>query len=55
MKRWIIIQLLKLTHRIWNREISRILCLAYQEGLIDAEQLHELTADFDPTRSHKVY
>ena len=55
MQRWLITQLLKLTHRIWNREICRILCRAHQDGLIDAEQLHELTADFDPTRSHKVY
>ena len=44
--------LLKLTHRIWNTEISRILCEAKQVGVINNDQLHELTARFDPTQVH---
>jgi hypothetical protein len=47
--------ILKLTHRIWNREISRILCNAYSRQLISSKQLHELTSKFDPTQRHEVY
>lgn len=47
--------ILKLTHRVWNREISRILCRAYGDRLISSSQLHELTAAFDPTQRHRVY
>lgn len=39
----------RITHRVWNREISRLLCLAYDRGIINSEQLHDLTAMFDPT------
>jgi hypothetical protein len=44
--------ILKLTHRIWNREISRLICYAYEKGEIDSRQLHILTSWFDPTQSH---
>jgi hypothetical protein len=48
--------ILKLTHKIWNREISRILCNAYSgEKILNSEQLHKLTAKFDPTQNHEVY
>ena len=47
--------ILRLTHRLWNRQISRLLCQAYGDGKIDSKQLHSLAADFDPTQSHKVY
>ncbi len=46
---------LRLTHRLWNRQISRILCQAYSERVINSEQLHELLAKFDPTQKHEVY
>jgi hypothetical protein len=46
---------LKLTHRIWNQQISRILCRAAEEGIISFEQLHTLSAAFDPTQRHIVY
>jgi hypothetical protein len=46
---------LKLTHRIWNRRISSLLCRAYTNRVINSKQLHELTALFDPTQDHKVY
>ena len=47
--------ILRLTHRLWNREISRLLCYAYERRLINSTQLHELASWFDPTQSHKVY
>ncbi len=46
---------LKLTHRIWNREISRLLCRACEDGTINSQQLHVLASWFDPTQEHKVY
>lgn len=46
---------LKLTHRLWNRQISRILLWAYNERVINSEQLHILAAKFDPTQKHAVY
>lgn len=46
--------ILKLTHRLWNREISRILCRAYENREINSEQLHILAAKFDPTQEHEV-
>lgn len=49
------ILILKLTHRMWNRQISRILCRAYEERIISSQQLHELAAAFDPTQRHIVY
>lgn len=47
--------LLKWTHRLWNRQISRILCRAYEDRIINSHQLHELAAKFDPTQKHSVY
>ena len=47
--------ILRLTHKIWNREISRIICRAKEEGIIDSKQLHTLAAAFDPTGRHIVY
>lgn len=52
MFRWLI---LRLTHRLWNREISRILCRAHECRLVNSSQLHELAAAFDPTQGHRVY
>lgn len=51
LTKWI----LKLTHRIWNRRISAILCRAYDSRIINSEQLHILAAEFDPTQKHSVY
>ena len=47
--------ILRLTHRLWNRQISRLICRAYGDGRINSKQLHEILADFDPTQKHKVY
>lgn len=47
--------ILKLTHRLWNRQISRILCRAYEDRVISASQLHLLASVFDPTQPHRVY
>lgn len=47
--------ILRLTHRIWNRRISMILCRAYNDRVINSEQLHILTSKFDPTQEHSVY
>jgi hypothetical protein len=49
------VKLIKLTHRMWNRQISRIICRAYNDNVIDSEQLHVLLAAFDPTQKHMVY
>ena len=46
---------LKITHKLWNRAISRILLRARSEGIINSEQTHQLTAAFDPTQKHIVY
>jgi hypothetical protein len=47
--------ILKLTHKMWNRQISRILCRAKADGVINSKQLHEMAAAFDPTQKHQVY
>lgn len=47
--------ILKMTHRLWNRQISRLLCYAYCSGVITSYQLHELSSYFGPTQKHKVY
>lgn len=47
--------LLRATHRLWNRQISRILTRAYADRIINSEQLHTLAAAFDPTQNHIVY
>lgn len=46
---------IKLTHRLWNRRISSLLCQAYERGIITSEQMHILASWFDPTQDHKVY
>lgn len=46
---------LRLTHRLWNRQISRILCQAYSAHVISSHELHVLAAKFDPTQRHEVY
>jgi len=51
MRKFLVWLVLRLTHRIWNRRISRILCHAYNRGVINSEQLHELTSRFDPTQT----
>jgi len=55
MKRRFLHLVLRLTHRLWNREISRILCQAHNRRIISSEQLHILAAKFDPTQDHEVY
>ena len=47
--------ILRLTHRLWNRQISRILCRAYSDRVINSEQLHILAAKFDPAQKHEVW
>lgn len=48
--------ILKWTHRLWNRQISRILCRAYEDRVIDSKQMHVLASAFDPThKDHQVY
>lgn len=47
--------ILKLTHRIWNRRIFELLSRAYNDRVINSEQLHILAAKFDPTQKHEVY
>jgi len=47
--------ILKLTHKIWNKTISRILNEACQKSIISSKQFHDLAAMFDPTQKHKVY
>ena len=44
--------ILRFTRRAWNREISRLLCRAYQRRWIDSKRLHQLAAMFDPTQPH---
>lgn len=47
--------ILKVTHKMWNKEISRILCHLYGERVINSEQLHIIASKFDPTQEHEVY
>jgi hypothetical protein len=46
--------ILRVTHRMWNTEVNRILCQAKQSGVINNAQLHELCARFDPSQNHMV-
>jgi hypothetical protein len=46
---------LRLTHRLWNRQISRILGQAQQQNKISSAAMHTLAAKFDPTQRHEVY
>lgn len=48
--------ILRLTHKMWNREISRILSDACggDDKIISHKQLYELHARFDPTQKHEV-
>lgn len=43
---------LRATHRVWSREISRIICRLHHQGVINSNQLHELLSRFDPTQIH---
>ena len=54
---WAIIEdrIVRITHRIWNRRISRIICRAYNDNVIDSQQLHILLAAFDASQRHMVY
>ncbi len=47
--------ILRVTHRLWNRQISRALCIAYENNVINSAQLHTLAAMFDPTQKHIIY
>jgi hypothetical protein len=40
---------------MWNQKISALLCRAQSRGHITSQQLHTLTAMFDPTQKHEVY
>lgn len=51
MTKW----LFRLTHQMWNRRISALLCRAHERGIIGSSQLHILAAMFDPTQDHEVY
>jgi hypothetical protein len=55
IKRLLTLLILRATHRIWNREISRVLGKAYNQRVIDSRELHILCAAFDPTQGHLVY
>jgi len=41
---------LKCTQELWNRYISYVLNAAYSTRVINSEQLHTLSAQFDPTQ-----
>jgi len=55
LKQWFEVIVLKMTHRLWNRQISRIIGRAYGDRIINSKQMHELAAAFDPTQRHIVY
>lgn len=42
------------TRRVWNRLIARVLCRAYENGVINSHQLHVLAREFDPTQDGTV-
>lgn len=46
--------IMRCTRRCWNRLIARVLCRAYQHGIINSHQLHVLTREFDPTQDGTV-
>lgn len=54
---WAIVEdrIIRLTHRIWGYRIGRIICRAYNDGVINSEQMHTLLAAFDRTQRHMVY
>ena len=47
--------IIKLTHKLWNRHIFRILSRAYENRIIDSKIFHTLHAAFDPTQDHQLY
>lgn len=55
MRNYLKYLILRWTHRLWNREISRILGRAYGDRVIDSRQMHLLASSFDPTQRHRVY
>jgi len=42
------------TCRAWNTVASTILCRAYEQGIINSEQMHLLAKEFDPTQRGTV-
>lgn len=48
-------RLIRLTHRMWYTQISRIIFRAYNDGVIDSRQLEALLSAFDPSQKHMVY
>ena len=46
--------LLWMTRRRWNRVASRVLCQAYECGVINSAQMHLLAKEFDPTQNGLV-
>lgn len=42
--------LIRLTYNIWHKPVFKIICGAYQSGIINSYQMHELLARFDRTQ-----
>lgn len=52
---WTVSRLIRrLTHKVWNRQISMVLTCAYGAGVINSEALHILASAFDPTQEHLI-
>jgi len=47
--------ILKLTHRIWYKEILRLFKDAHKKKLLNNAELHELECWFNPDHKHKIY
>jgi hypothetical protein len=47
--------ILKLTYRVWNKEMCSLFHAAQKEGIINAREMVELIAWFDPRIRTKVY
>lgn len=54
LKNWWNRLVLRMTARRWNCLVSRVLCRAYEHGLLNSEQLHLLAKEFDPTQRGTV-
>ena len=44
----------KMSKRAWNVVASTILCRAHEQGIINSQQLHTITREFDPTQAGTV-
>lgn len=55
MRTWFALWTLRLTARLWNRWIiCRVLLRAHEAGVVNSQQLHLLTKEFDPTQNGTV-